>query len=595
MIFKYIKGNFYYFNFFYRYLHYRFSLTIFLSLVVGLLDGIGLALFIPLIQLALGTGSSNELQQDRISELVLQKLQIEINLINIFLLIFFLFCFKSFFQFFESYLRVLYQQYFMRRIRLENLSLLNEYDYQKFVLADGGRIQNTLGSEVNRLSVAYRQYFKALQKGVMVIVYVGLALSSEWRFTVIVLIGGILMNFLFSYFYKRTKYFSRKFTKETHTFQGLLMQKISNFQYLKATGLNELFSKKLISKINELEIYQKRLGIVEAALGALREPFTILIVFVAIFLYSYFFDEVIGGIILSLLLLYRCITYFISMQEQWNLFLGVSGSIHNLEEFTEELGRDKEKSGDLIFKSFKQDLNLSNVCFSYGNGPEVLNNITLKISKNETIAIVGESGSGKTTLLNLLAGLFYPDKGSFTIDDVSIEKIETNSFKNRIGYIVQNPAIFDDTVFNNISFWKGKNVENILRFNKAIEKAAIKNYIEKLPLKEETRLGMSGINVSGGQRQRFSIARELFKQVDILFMDEATSNLDSETELEIHSNINNLHGEYTIVIVAHRLATVKSADRIVVLKDGRIESVGSYEELLRDSSEFQKMVELQMI
>ncbi len=563
--------------------------------MVGLLDGIGLALFIPLIQLALGTGNSNELQQDRISELILQKLQIEINLLNIFLLIFFLFCFKSVFQFFESYLRVLYQQYFMRKVRLDNLSLLNEYDYQKFVLADGGRIQNTLGSEVSRLSAAYRQYFKALQKAVMVIVYFGLALSTEWRFTIMVLIGGILMNFIFSYFYKRTKYFSRQFTKETHAFQGLLMQKISNFQYLKATGLNKLFSKKLISKINKLEIYQKKLGIVEAALGALREPFTILIVFAAIFLYSYFFDEVIGGIILSLLLLYRCITYFISMQEQWNLFLGVSGSIHNLEEFTVELARDKEKSGDLIFKSFEKDLNLSNVSFRYGKGPEVLSNINLKISKNETLAIVGESGSGKTTLLNLLAGLFYPDNGSYTIDDIPIERIETNSFKNRIGYIVQNPAIFNDTVFNNISFWKEKTGENIRRFNTAIEKAAIKNYIEKMPLQEETQLGMNGINVSGGQRQRFSIARELFKQVDILFMDEATSNLDSETEFEIHSNINNLHGEYTIVIVAHRLATVKSADRIVVLKDGKIENIGNYEELLKDSKEFQKMVELQMI
>ncbi len=228
-------------------------------------------------------------------------------------------------------------------------------------------------------------------------------------------------------------------------------------------------------------------------------------------------------------------------------------------------------------------------------GENVLKGLNLTISKNETIAIVGESGSGKTTLMNLLSGLFYPKEGGYYVDGRSIKDIEINSFKHNIGYIVQDPAIFNDTVFNNITFWKPKSPDNQKKFEEAIKKAAIYEYINDLPDKENTLLGLNGMNVSGGQKQRFSIARELFKDVDILFMDEATSNLDSTTEKEIHTNINALKGNYTIIVIAHRMATVKSADRIIVLKDGEIESIGNYEELLKKSDEFQKMVDLQVI
>lgn len=592
---KLLKNYFHFLSYFYGYLRYRIFIAFGISLLVGLLDGIGLALFIPLFKLI--TDDSNAVvigeNQDFISDLVINQLGITPSLTNIFLLIFVFFSLKGITKFIESFTRIIYQQFFMRKIRISNIDLLNRYDYQNFLKTDTGRIQNTFSGEVNRVNTAYIYYFKSVQFGVLVLVYVSLALGSDWKFTLLVVAGGILMNFIYKILYKRTKYFSKKLTFQSHIFQNLLVQKIHLFKYLKATGLNDMYGAKLKTNIIGIEDLQRRIGIIDALLGSIREPLTILVVFGAIFLNMYFFDEVVGSILLSLILLYRGITFFMAMQEHWNLFLGTSGSLDNMQSFTEELKRGRERNGTEKFKGFKKKLELKNLSFEFGSEEKVLQNINLTMHKNETLAIVGESGAGKSTLLNIISGLLLPGPGSYLIDNTPVEQLDLASFKKHIGYIVQDATIFNDTIYNNISFWAPKTEENYSRFLRAIEKAAISDYIMNLPQKEDSLLGTNGINISGGQRQRLSIARELYKEVDFLLMDEATSALDGETELVIQQNINLLKGQFTIIIIAHRLGTIKNVDRIVLMKNGSISAVGNFEELMETSKKFRGMVLLQ--
>ena len=589
------KNYFHYLSYFYGYLKYRVFIALGISLLVGLLDGIGLALFIPLFKLIAVDSNASEIErnQDFINDLVINELGITPNLSNVFFLILIFFSLKGIAKFIESFTRVLYQQYFMRKIRISNINLLNRYDFQKFIKTNSGRIQNTFSGEVNRVNTAYVYYFKSIQFGVLVMVYVSLALGSDWRFTILTVCGGIFINLIFKVLYKRTKYFSKKLTHQAHIFQNLLVQKIQLYKYLKATGLNEVYGAKLKSNIIGIENLQRKMGVVDALLGAIREPLTILVVFAAIFFNIYIFNKGVGSILLSLILLYRGITYFMAMQEQWNLFLGVSGSLDNMQDFTEELERGRERNGTEMFKGFNEKLELNNLNFEFDSGEKVLRNINIHIFKNETLAIVGESGAGKSTLVNIISGLLIPNSGQYIIDGTSIEQLDLNSFKKHIGYIVQDATIFNDTIFNNISFWAPKTSENYNRFLKAIEKASISEYIMNLPQKEDSLLGANGINISGGQKQRFSIARELYKEVDFLLMDEATSALDRETESVIQENINQLKGQFTIIIIAHRLATIRNADRIVLMKKGRIDAIGSFDELLETSKEFRRMVELQ--
>jgi subfamily B ATP-binding cassette protein MsbA len=372
----------------------------------------------------------------------------------------------------------------------------------------------------------------------------------------------------------------------------LLIQHVANFKYLKASGLNYFYGNKLKSNINQLEDVQRSLGIVDSTLKALREPLTILVVVIAILIQVTYFNADIGLLILSLIFLYRALSFLMALQEHWNRFLGVSGSMDNMTEFTNELRKNKEKNGSLKFHSFKNQISLRNICFNYDD-TIILNELNLDISKNETIAIVGESGSGKSTLMNILSGLLIPTKGEMLVDGKNIPELDLNSFRSRIGYIAQEAPVFNDTVFNNITFWAEKTPENIEKFKVAIRKAALFDFVYSLQDKEDEILGNNGINISGGQKQRLSIARELYKDVDFLFMDEATSALDGETEAAIQSNIDQLKGQYTIVIIAHRLATIKNADRIVLLKNGNINAIGNFQELLKTSGDFRQMTELQ--
>jgi subfamily B ATP-binding cassette protein MsbA len=319
-----------------------------------------------------------------------------------------------------------------------------------------------------------------------------------------------------------------------------------------------------------------------------------MVVVVVVLIQVNYFGESIGVIVLSLLFFYRSLTFLMNVQTQWNAFLHATGSLENMTEFMNELQASQEKFGKKTLETFRKSIELRNVGFSYG-AKEILRDFNLTINKNETIAFVGESGSGKTTLVNLVAGLMPIDHGVFTIDGVNAKEIDIRKYQRRIGYITQEPVIFSDSIYNNVTFWAEKTQANLDKFWLSLEKASIADFVRGVSGQEESLLGNNGILVSGGQKQRISIARELYKDIDILIMDEATSALDSETERVIQQNIDALKGKYTILIVAHRLATIKNADRVVLLSKGKIESIGTFDELKHSSRLFEKMVELQEI
>ena len=592
---KLLKNNFQYFFYFYSYLRYRIFIAFSLSFFKGVLDGFGLAMFIPLLKMS-SSGSENMANEGlgNLSFLpaFLSSIGITLNIRSTLIIILTFFCFKGFVSFLEGFTRVTYQQLFMREIRLSNIHLLNTFKFSEFVKSDVGKIQNTFSAEVGRVNVAYQSYFKAIEYGVLVMVYVTFAFAANTRFAIIVAIGGMLTNFLFKWLFRKTKNLSKKYTKSAHYFQSLLIQHVANFKYLKASGLNFKYGNKLKDNITELEEVQKKLGLVDSTLRALREPLTILVVVIAILIQVSYFNSDIGLIILSLLFLYRALTFLLALQEHWNRFLGVSGSMDNMTSFTNELKRNKDSNGNIDFVEFKEKIDIRNIHFKFGNTP-ILTGLNLEINKNESIAIVGESGSGKSTLMNILSGLLLPDQGEILVDDKPLNQLDIVCFRKRIGYIAQEAPVFNDSVFNNITFWADKNEENMRKFNEAIKKAALSDFVYSLDNQENEMLGNNGINISGGQKQRLSIARELFKDVDFLFMDEATSALDGETEAAIQSNIDKLKGQYTIIMIAHRLATVKNADKIIVLKNGNIVDVGNFKKLSETSSVFKEMVKLQ--
>ena len=592
---KLLKKYFQYFFYFYSHLRYRIFISMVLSLLVGVMDGFGLAMFIPLLQMVdAGSAPPDSSNLGNMSFLVdiFSYLGISMTLGVVLMVIFIFFAMKGGLKFAEGYLRVINEQLFIRKIRTRNIRGLSDFSYNIFVNSDSGRIQNTFSGEVEKVKQAYRYYFMSFQYGIFVAVYIFMAFFANPQFALLVAIGGLLTNLVFRRLHKVTKTLSKKITTDSHSFQGLLIQKVFYFKYLKATGLIHRYADKLIQTNEKIQESNKRAGLISATLSSVREPLIILVVVLVIIVQVKYFSQTIGVIIFSLLLFYRGLVSLMGTQNFWNLFLGVSGSLHNMTQFNQELKAGKEVTGARSYEGFHNDIRFEDVSFVYDDH-RILNRINLQIPRNQTIAIVGESGSGKTTLINVLTGLLKPNEGRLLIDGSNLQDFNIETFQQHIGYITQEPVIFNDTIFNNVTFWDEPTEANKERFYSALHKASIYDFVMKQPLQGDALLGNNGINVRGGQKQRLSIARELYKEVDFLFMDEATSALDSETEKAIQDNIEQLKGRYTIIIIAHRLSTIKDADRIIILNKGAIQDEGSFDELISKSPTFRKMVELQ--
>lgn len=593
-IFKnFISRYFYFFTYFYQIVQGRIFIAFGLSMLVALMDGLGLTMFLPLLELAEGGNADGEgMGKFGFILLILNRIDFPITVSTILLIMAFFFTIKGLLKFCEQYYSVFLRRLFIKKTRISIINLFQNYSFKKFIQQDSGRIQNTATSEIDRIVVAFNSYMHVLQAFSMIFIYVIMAFSVNVRFSLFVMIGGILSNLLYSSIYKRTKKHSIDVTQGNHLFQSLLIQKIANFKYLKASGLLSSYSNKLRIQIDSIEYHYKKLGLLSSIITAIREPIIILIMVAVILFEVNVSGGSISGIILSLLFFYRSLTYLLALQSYWNSVMASYGSLKNVKDFSQDLKDGNELKGKFKFQNFKKELKLDNLCFGYGE-KHIISNISLAIEKDFVVAIVGESGSGKSTLMNILAGLFLPDQGTFTVDGIDLKDIDRAEYQKKIGYITQEAVIFDDTIFNNVSFWDHDTVENRKKCQEALRKAAVLDFVETLEHKEDSRLGNNGVMVSGGQKQRISIARELYKGIEILLMDEATSALDSETELGIQENIEKLRGEVTIVIIAHRLSTIKNADRIVLLNNGKIDAIGDFKELECHSNSFRKMVALQ--
>ena len=595
MIKKFVLKNFQGFSYFYAYLRHKVLVVLGLSLLIGILDGLGLTMFLPLLKMV--SSSGEEAGNDENVGFILSTFDsvgLPVTLLSILLIMFFFFLAKGVVQYLTGIYKVYVQQDFISQLRLKNIQGLNNLSYKYFVMSDVGRIQNTLTGEVLRVAGAYHSYFTTLQYFIMVFIYMGFAFFMNAQFAVLVTVGGILTNFLYTKLYKNTKVASRNLTKDLNIFQSLIIQNVGNYKYLKATGSLKNYGEKLHSSVLEIEGSNKKIGKLSALLTAAREPIVIAVVVLVIYIQVTLLGSDLGSILISLIFFYRALNYLMQMQKTWNTYLSNSGSLENVQVFENELKRNKEQNGSVKTVEPIRELKLKDVSFYYED-TLIVKEANLTIHKNETVAFVGESGSGKTTLVNIFAGLLPVEEGEYLINNENSREYDIASFQGKIGYITQDAVVFNDTLYNNVSFWAEKNKKNFERFEDAIKKAEIEDFIESLPEKEDTVLGNNGISLSGGQKQRVSIARELFKDVEMLILDEATSALDSETEKSIQENIDALKGKYTILIVAHRISTIKNADRIVVMKNGKISDVGSFSELMERSKYFQKLVELQEV
>ncbi|GIM52120.1 bacteriocin cleavage/export ABC transporter [Capnocytophaga cynodegmi] len=477
--------------------------------------------------------------------------------------------------------------------------------YYKHLLKLPQRFFDTMkvGEIISRVNdaVKIRSFINDVSIQIVVNIFIvifsfALMFSYYWKLALIVAL--VIPFYLIIYWItnKLNKKVERKLMEESADLESHLVESLNSIRTIKQFGVETFANSKTDNTFTKLlkTIYKSVLNSLFAGNSSefLSRIFTIVLLWVGA---GYVIDrEITAGELLSF---YALIGYFTSPVSQ---LIGMNKTIQNAliasdrlfeimdlerEETTEKLDLTPENIGDIQFKE---------VSFSYGSRVDVFENFSCKIEKGKTTAIVGESGSGKTTLASLLQNLYPLKSGKILIGDYDVQYVSNYSLRNIVSVVPQQIDLFSGNVIDNIAL--GEDIPNIQRVIDITKKLDILDFIEKLPNGFQTYLGENGSQLSGGQKQRIAIARALYKNPEILILDEATSSLDTASEQIIQKTLNEFKAQdKTMIVIAHRLSTIAHADKILVMKEGKVIEQGTHRELLAQNSVYRTMWEKQSI
>lgn len=569
-----------------------------LTILAALAEGLGITLLLPLLKATeADDGEIDGTVQEGLNSM-LQWMGVGDSVIGILVFIGVAFLLKGGIKFCEKAYRGYLQVRLQRKLKSNLFDKYNQMDYQYYIRQNTGHFINVISTQIDKFYLSFDRFAQFLSKVITAISYFAIAFAIAWRFALMAVAIGLIVLFLFKYLNMYVRRLSRKASKEKSQLNKLLVQALQAFKYIISTDQVRHLREGVRESIWKVTGYRFRQKIASAFTTSIRDPLSVFFILIVVALQVAIFDAPVAPIFVALLLFHRGLKTTMGVQQKWQKTMNKVGSLEMVVEEFENVDRHEEEGGFHTLDELKEGIKFQNVSFSYG-GETALRDVSIDIPADTTVALVGESGAGKSTLVDMLTLMLRPDDGEIYIDGVPGSEIELSSWRSQIGYVSQETAIFDDTVANNISLWKGEyesDPEAREKVHDAAKRAYAHHFIEDLPNGYQTVVGEKGVRLSGGQCQRLFVARELFKQPNLLLLDEATSDLDTASEQHIQNSIDALKGEMTVVIIAHRLSTVKNADRVYVLDEGQIIEEGSYQELrVRENGRFREMVEMQSL
>jgi ATP-binding cassette, subfamily B, bacterial MsbA len=457
-----------------------------------------------------------------------------------------------------------------------------------------GNLMARITSDVGLIQGAVSEAVTSVTKDTFTIIgLVFVVFFQDWKLAIIAMVVFPLTIYPISRFSRMMRSITTRTQVTMGTLTSLLQETISGNRIVKAFGM-EAYENKRFARENERLF---KFAMKSVTVRAISSPFMEFLGGVgiaAVIFYGGF--QVIGGtstpgtfvsFITALLLLYEPIKRLTNVNNTIQQGLAGAERVFEMVDVVPEIGN---RENAIVLPRISKRIELQDISFRYEE-TLVLKHINLKIRVGEVVAFVGMSGGGKTTLVNLIPRFYDASQGRLLIDGIDIRDVTIESLRAQIGIVTQQTILFNDTVRNNIAYGDiRKSGDDIIAAAKA---ANAHDFIVKLPMGYDTVIGESGVKLSGGERQRISIARALLKDAPILILDEATSSLDTEAELEVQDALDQLMKSRTTLVIAHRLSTIRNADRIVALVNGSIVEEGTHESLLAGKGEYYKLYNLQ--
>lgn len=454
-------------------------------------------------------------------------------------------------------------------------------------------ILNAIVTQSEYAGRTIRSVINFIEQGLMACLYLAVAfiLAPYLTLFALVFLGGFTI--LFRYIVEPGYDLGDEVAEANEDVQESVQAGTQGIRDTKLFGLKSEIYNDFLKSINQFASSSIRLRRNEQAIKNYYRLLTAVSVFILIYLAVVFADMPIGALGIFLFAMFRLGPKASNMNQ--HLYYTETNLPHlvRMQEFIDNLENYSEP--DIDKKPVPENINYieaNNLSFSYkGEDEMVLSNISFKFNKGDFIGFVGQSGAGKSTIISLLARMYEPDSGEIRANDISIHEMPISEWRSKITVVRQDPFIFNDTLRYNLTI--GNRNATDAEVDYVCEIARIDEFFEELPDGYDTELGDSGVRLSGGQKQRVAIARALLKDAEILMLDEATSDLDSNLEKEVQAAIESMNREYAIVGIAHRLSTVKNADCIYTLDSGEIIESGTHDELISNQGQYAELYEVQ--
>lgn len=569
----------------------RIVFLTFLGFLSASLEGIGVTAIIPLFSFVMKTPGGQDNAINLYLEKIFSFLHLDFKLSYLLIFISLLFILKTVFLLLSNYMKIKITSEYEEQMRGDLLRQTLNANWNFLLKQKAGYLDTVLINDVRAGSLLLQQITTINILAISLFAYIFVALNISVVITLATLLLGGVLSLVFKPLVRKT----RETAHETNLISKQVAyhanETISGMKAIKSMAVEKEVSTEVKTFFASLKRLRIKIFVLSNISSALIQPISLMFI-CGVFLLSYNNPNFsFASLIAVVYLIQRIFLYVQQVQSSLHSVNEGIPYLKNIMEYRAKAFQYKEINQGDTPVHFNDTLQFNHVHFGYKSKGNVLEDLNFSIKQGEMVGLIGSSGSGKTTVVDLMLRLFEPQSGSIDIDGKNISTIELSQWRKNIGYVSQDIFIINDTIANNIRFYNEDILDADIEI--AAKKANVYDFIMSCPEKFDTRTGERGVMLSTGQRQRIVLSRILARNPKFLILDEATSSLDNESEKLIQNMIQDLRGQVTVFAVAHRLTTVLSFDKIIVLEKGKIVEEGKPSELLQNqNSYFYKMFQL---